>query len=87
MFFDENDALVSARSETGDSSGGVQQRILAALLNEMDGIDRVAGILVVSNRTFFLNTDIVGTGACFWVRLAGTPVLGHHKIYCACAMP
>ena len=49
MFFDEIDALVSARSETGDSSGGVQQRLLAALLNEMDGIDRVAGVLVVSN--------------------------------------
>ena len=63
MFFDEIDALVSARSETGDSSGGVQQRMLAALLNEMDGIDRVAGVLVVSNcACISLTTDGVDLG-------------------------
>jgi transitional endoplasmic reticulum ATPase len=44
VFFDEIDALVAARSTTGDSSGGVQQRLLAALLNEMDGVDRVDGV-------------------------------------------
>jgi SpoVK/Ycf46/Vps4 family AAA+-type ATPase len=75
VFLDEIDALVSARSETGDSSGGVQQRMLAALLNEMDGIDRVAGVLVVSNCTFVsLTTDIIGSLRCLGRRANGGAV-------------
>lgn len=84
MFFDEIDALVSARSETGDSSGGVQQRMLAALLNEMDGIDRVAGVLVVSNCSFIFSHHR-------WRRrwangVAGSQLrrCGHSVPYCMC---
>ena len=85
VFLDEIDALVSARSETGDSSGGVQQRMLAALLNEMDGIDRVAGVLVVSNWTFVsLTTDGVGALRCLGKRaygVAGSQLqCGNHSV-------
>ena len=36
LFIDEVDALVGNRS--GEKQGGVQQRVLSTLLNEMDGV-------------------------------------------------
>ena len=64
VFFDEIDALVSTRSVDGDRSGGVQQRLLATLLNEMDGVDRVAGVLVVAatNRIDIIDPALLRPG-------------------------
>jgi transitional endoplasmic reticulum ATPase len=51
LFLDEIDALVAKR-HTGTSNGGaqrdaVQERVLATLLNEMDGVETADGVLVV----------------------------------------
>lgn len=55
IFFDEVDAIVGKRSLEKSSGGGgsgrggdsVQERVLSALLNEMDGIEAARGVLVV----------------------------------------
>lgn len=44
IFLDEIDAIVGKRGSTG---GGVSERILSTLLNEMDGIEAMVGVLVV----------------------------------------
>ncbi len=46
IFFDEIDAIVGKRS-LGDSTEGVQERVLATLLNEMDGIESLNDVLLV----------------------------------------
>jgi hypothetical protein len=49
VFFDEIDAIVARRTVGGDGSGGVQQRVLTTLLNEMDGVESsTAGVLVIA---------------------------------------
>ena len=66
VFFDEIDGIVHSRSATGDGCGGVQQRLLTTLLNEMDGIDRVAGggVLVVAttNRLDIIDQALLRPG-------------------------
>lgn len=47
IFLDEMEALVGKRSFGGSSGDAVQERILSALLNEMDGIENVANVLVL----------------------------------------
>lgn len=46
IFFDEIDSIVGKRS-LDSTSQGVQERVLATLLNEMDGIEQASNILVV----------------------------------------
>jgi ATP-dependent 26S proteasome regulatory subunit len=51
IFFDEIDAIVGKRS-LGQASGGgsgdsVQERVQSMLLNEMDGVESAASVLVV----------------------------------------
>jgi transitional endoplasmic reticulum ATPase len=50
LFFDEIEAIVGKRS-FGDSSAssaeGVQERVLATLLNEMDGIEQSNDLLII----------------------------------------
>jgi SpoVK/Ycf46/Vps4 family AAA+-type ATPase len=46
MFIDEIDAIVGKRS-LDSSASGVQERVLATLLNEMDGIEVLSDVIVV----------------------------------------
>jgi SpoVK/Ycf46/Vps4 family AAA+-type ATPase len=75
IFFDEIDALVSSRSAGGDSSGGVQQRMLATLLNEMDGVDRTSGVLVVAatNRLDVIDAALLRPGRFDELIYIGSP--------------
>ena len=48
VFFDELDAIVGNReNNAGGGDGGVSDRVLATMLNEMDGIEAAEGVLVV----------------------------------------
>jgi SpoVK/Ycf46/Vps4 family AAA+-type ATPase len=60
VFFDEIDAVVGSRSERSDS-GGVQQRLLATLLTELDGIAAGGRVLLVgaTNRPEALDSAFV----------------------------
>ena len=40
MFFDELDSVAPARGQTGDS-GGVMDRVVSALLAELDALDQI----------------------------------------------
>ena len=70
LFFDEIDAIVSRRSFNSSDSGsdggggGVQERVLSTLLNEMDGIESAEGILVVAatNRPDMLDAALLRPG-------------------------
>lgn len=59
VFFDEVDAIVGKRSlgdaaKSGGKSGdSVQERVLSALLNEMDGIETAKDVLVVVSYRIF----------------------------------
>lgn len=48
IFLDELDALVGKRA-IGSGKGGdsVQERVLSALLNEMDGVESCEGVLIM----------------------------------------
>lgn len=47
LFIDNIDAI-ACRREWHDSSTGVDERVLSSLLNEMDGVGELAGVLVVA---------------------------------------
>jgi transitional endoplasmic reticulum ATPase len=78
LFFDELDALVCDRGDGGDdsSSGGMELRVLATLLNEMDGVSEQEGLLVVaaSNRPAAIDKALLRPGRfdyLFFVPLPG----------------
>ncbi|CAG0917439.1 unnamed protein product [Notodromas monacha] len=50
IFFDEIDAIAGTRSSGGSSSGGanVQERVLAQMLTEMDGVVELNNVMVVA---------------------------------------
>ena len=47
IFLDEVDALVGKRDLGGHSSDAVRDRLLAALLDEMDGVEAADSVLVI----------------------------------------
>jgi transitional endoplasmic reticulum ATPase len=47
IFLDEIDTIVGKREFGGDNSDPVRDRLLAALLNEMDGVETADSVLVV----------------------------------------
>jgi SpoVK/Ycf46/Vps4 family AAA+-type ATPase len=55
IFIDEIDALVCKREFSGDSEGGpgVSERVLATLLNELDGIESVSDLLLIVKQKKF----------------------------------
>ncbi|KAK2959222.1 putative Cell division control protein 48 [Blattamonas nauphoetae] len=63
LFLDELDALVGKRGADYDGNG-VKDRILTTLLNEMDGIDTVSGVLVMAatNRLDMLDPALLRPG-------------------------
>ncbi|KAI9599053.1 P-loop containing nucleoside triphosphate hydrolase protein [Syncephalis fuscata] len=64
IFLDEVDALVGKRDLGGGSSDAVRDRLLAALLNEMDGVETADAVLVVgaTNRPDMLDAALLRPG-------------------------
>ena len=64
LFMDEVDAIVGNRASGGSDSGGVQERVLSTLLNEMDGVESAGGVLVVgaTNRPDMLDSAFLRAG-------------------------
>lgn len=48
IFFDEIDALAPTRSGDTEGMGGMGQRVLSQLLNEMDGVSARSGVLLLA---------------------------------------
>ncbi len=63
IFFDEIDALASARSHGGNDSG-VGARVLSQLLTELDGIEELKGVFVLAatNRPDLLDPALLRPG-------------------------
>jgi transitional endoplasmic reticulum ATPase len=63
IFFDEIDALASARSHGGNDSG-VAARVLSQLLTELDGIEELKGVFVLAatNRIDLLDPALLRPG-------------------------
>jgi transitional endoplasmic reticulum ATPase len=63
IFFDEIDALASARSRGGNGSG-VGARVLSQLLTELDGIEELKGVFVLAatNRPDLLDPALLRPG-------------------------
>ncbi|KAI8086007.1 P-loop containing nucleoside triphosphate hydrolase protein [Halteromyces radiatus] len=66
MFIDEMDAIATRRGwdSGGDSSGGVNERVLSTLLNEMDGVEGRQGVIVIgcTNRPQEIDDAILRPG-------------------------
>ncbi|KAG0344380.1 hypothetical protein BG004_004518 [Podila humilis] len=68
IFFDEIDTIVGKRnfSAEGSGSGGdsVQERVLSTMLNEMDGVENAAGVLIVAatNRVDLIDNALLRPG-------------------------
>ncbi|KAF9429990.1 hypothetical protein BGZ94_008721 [Podila epigama] len=71
VFFDEIDTIVGKRnfSAGGSGSGGgggdsVQERVLSTMLNEMDGVENAAGVLIVAatNRVDLIDKALLRPG-------------------------
>ncbi|KAG0251795.1 hypothetical protein BG011_007368 [Mortierella polycephala] len=68
IFFDEIDTIVGKRSfsSSGGDGGGdsVQERVLSTMLNEMDGVENAAGVLVVAatNRIDLIDKALLRPG-------------------------
>lgn len=62
VFLDEIDALAPQRGQSSD--GGVSDRVVAALLTELDGIDTMAGVSVIgaTNRPDLIDAAVLRPG-------------------------
>ncbi|WRT68478.1 uncharacterized protein IL334_005454 [Kwoniella shivajii] len=76
VFFDEIDALGSARSDDHTHSG-----VLTSLLNEMDGIEELSGVTVVAatNRPDILDSALMRPGRLDRILYVGAPDLATRK--------
>nr|WCZ58636.1 cell division protein 48 [Seculamonas ecuadoriensis] len=78
IFFDEIDVLVGKRDASSDDSGGgssVRERILATLLNEMDGAQAVNDVLVMgaTNRADKIDAALLRPGRFDRILFIGPP--------------
>ena len=65
VFLDEIDSIVGSRTGSGSGSrDDVRERVLSTLLNEMDGFERMAGVVVVAatNRVDLLDKALMRPG-------------------------
>lgn len=66
IFIDEIDVIVGKRDGDGGttSDGGVQERVLAMLLNEMDGMEGAQGVIVIgaTNRRDMIDSALLRPG-------------------------
>ncbi|KAI7882444.1 AAA-domain-containing protein [Lichtheimia hyalospora FSU 10163] len=76
MFIDEMDAISTRRGwNSGDSSGGVNERVLSTLLNEMDGVEGRQGVIVIgcTNRPDQIDDAILRPGRLDQLVYLGLP--------------
>lgn len=70
IFFDEIDTIVGKRNFSAGGGGGdgggdsVQERVLSTMLNEMDGVENAAGVLIVAatNRVDLIDKALLRPG-------------------------
>jgi AAA family ATPase len=74
IFFDEIDAMTTSRGEGG---GSVSDRVLAALLNELDGIEALVNvtILAATNRPDVIDSALLRPGRIDRILYVGLPDL------------
>jgi AAA family ATPase len=74
IFFDEIDAMTTSRGEGG---GSVNDRILAALLNELDGIEVLVNVTVLAatNRPDVIDSALLRPGRIDRILYVGPPDL------------
>jgi SpoVK/Ycf46/Vps4 family AAA+-type ATPase len=74
IFFDEIDAMTTSR---GGGSGSVNDRILAALLNELDGIEALVNVTVLAatNRPDVIDSALLRPGRIDRILYVGLPGL------------
>uniref|UniRef100_A0A7S2RHQ3 AAA+ ATPase domain-containing protein n=1 Tax=Mucochytrium quahogii TaxID=96639 RepID=A0A7S2RHQ3_9STRA len=78
LFLDELDALATKRNlEGGDNVDGVGNRVLATLLNEMDGVSDSQGVIVLAASNRYENIDAAllrpgRLGSAVFIPLPGT---------------
>jgi len=79
IFFDEIDAMTTTRG--GSSGAGVGDRILTALLNEMDGIEalRNVTVLAATNRPDVIDSALMRPGRIDRILYVGPPNLETRK--------
>ncbi|KAJ1334306.1 hypothetical protein BSLG_008141 [Batrachochytrium salamandrivorans] len=72
IFFDEIDAIATRREWTEDGAGGVNERVLSTLLNEMDGVQERREIIVIacSNRPEKLDDALLRPGNGDWIDIS-----------------
>ncbi|KAI8374157.1 P-loop containing nucleoside triphosphate hydrolase protein [Radiomyces spectabilis] len=78
VFMDEMDAIGSRRGwDTGDSGGGVNERVLSTLLNEMDGVEGRQGVVVIgcTNRPDHIDDAVLRPGRLDQLLYVGLPSL------------
>jgi SpoVK/Ycf46/Vps4 family AAA+-type ATPase len=76
IFFDEIDAMTTSRGGVG-GGGGVNDRILTALLTEMDGIETLVNvtILAATNRPDVIDSALLRPGRIDRIMYVGPPDL------------
>jgi transitional endoplasmic reticulum ATPase len=92
LFLDEIDAIVGRRSLEGGSdgaeAGGVRQRVLSTILNELDGVDSAGGVILVgaTNRLDMIDPALLRPGR--FDHLVHVPLpdaKGRHDILLKCS--
>jgi len=75
VFFDEIDALGTARSSSSSSDGGSHEGVLTSLLNEMDGVHELVGVTVVAatNRPEVIDSALLRPGRLDRLLYVGPP--------------
>ncbi|CAO3631990.1 unnamed protein product [Cunninghamella blakesleeana] len=82
IFIDEMDAIGSRRGwDSSDSSGGVNERVLSTLLNEMDGVEGRQGVIVIgcTNRPHQIDDAILRPGRLDQLIYVGMPTEDDRK--------
>ncbi|KAI7850944.1 P-loop containing nucleoside triphosphate hydrolase protein, partial [Circinella umbellata] len=76
FIIDEMDAISARRGwDTGESSGGINERVLSTLLNEMDGVEGRNGVVVIgcTNRPDCIDDAILRPGRLDQLIYMGLP--------------
>ncbi|KAI8336291.1 P-loop containing nucleoside triphosphate hydrolase protein [Chlamydoabsidia padenii] len=83
VFIDELDAIGSRRGwdSGGDSNGGVNERVLSTLLNEMDGVEGRNGVIVIgcTNRPQQIDDAILRPGRLDQLIYVDMPTIDDRK--------
>ncbi|CAF3971256.1 unnamed protein product [Rotaria sordida] len=64
IFFDEIDAIANSRSNSSNSQSNVSDRVIATLLIEMDGIEKLKGVTIIAatNRPDCIDSALMRPG-------------------------